>query len=144
MSYELLSARFGSSGFTPDVGIYQTFINNTGTSVKGTIVVASSSVDNAVDIAPANSSFPIGVVFESGVSNGSSVKVVIYGKAQVLLKNSETSTHGYWCGVSDVNGRMYELVTVPNVTDHWKEVGHSLETKTGGTDVLVWVQVHFN
>ncbi|MDD2376687.1 MAG: hypothetical protein PHD15_04735 [Clostridia bacterium] len=146
VSYELLKNRIGSgsNGFTLEGGIYQTFINNTGTSIKGTIVVASTTVSNAVDIAPTSSNMPIGVIYESDITNGSLVKVVVYGKAQVLLKNDEVATRGYWCGVSDIAGRMYQQSTVPSTTEYNREIGHSLENNTSGTDILSLVQIHFN
>lgn len=146
VSYELLTTRFGSgsNGFTPEGGIYETFINNTGISVKGTIVIASTTVNNAVDIAPMHSQMPIGIVYENYVDNGDPVKIVVYGKAEVLLKNGESSTNGYWCGMSDTAGRMYQLSEVPDLVEYNREIGHSLESKNIGSDVLSLVQIHFN
>lgn len=146
VSYDLLTEKFGigNIGFTPEGGMYELFINNTGVSVKGTIVIASTSIDNAVDIAPANSNFPIGVIYETGINNGAFVKVVVYGKAEVLLKNGESSTNGYWCGVSNVDGRMYQLSSLLLDLDHNKEIGHSLQSKSDGTNVLSLIQMHFN
>ena len=146
VSYDLFSSRFPSTnGFTGDGGLFQYFTNNTGaTSVLGTIVVASTAVSNAVSIAPASTQMPIGVIAESGVANGSPVKVVTYGKAYVLLKDGESATMGYWCGVSDTAGRMYQQSTVPATTDHNREIGHSLATTSSGTDVLSLIQMHFN
>ncbi|MDF2865372.1 MAG: hypothetical protein K0R72_181 [Clostridia bacterium] len=146
VSYDLFSEKLGigNCGFTPEGGIYETFINNTGISIKGTIVIASLSVNNAVDIAPANSQMPIGVIYEDGIINGSPVKVVVYGKAQVLLKNGESAINGYWSGVSDIPGRMYQLSTLLLDIDHNKEVGHSIESKSSGTNVLSLIQMHFN
>lgn len=151
VSYDLFNTKLGTGniiGFTSEGGIYETFINNIGNtgdlSVKGTIVVASTSVDNAVDIAPANSQMPIGVIYESGIAKGSLVKVVVYGKAQVLLKDGESATRGYWAGVSDVAGRMYQASTAPSTTEHNREIGHSLATTASGENVLSYVQMHFN
>ena len=148
VSYELFSARVGSasSGFTPDGGIYETFLNNTGTdSVKGTIVVASTTTNNAVDIAPIGSMMPIGVIYESTVPNGLPVKVVVYGKAEVLLEDSQSATTGYWCSVSNtVAGRMIQESSEPTDTNHNREIGHSLQTVDSGTDVLALIQLHFN
>lgn len=147
VSYELFSARLGTgtNGFSSEGGMYETFINNTGaTSVKGTIVVASTSVDNAVMIAPADTVMPIGVIYESGIAINSPVKVIVYGKAEVLLKNTIASVHGYWAGVSDVAGRMYQVATAPSTTEHNREIGYSLQSVAGGTDVLAMVQIHFN
>lgn len=144
VSYEYLSSILNGCSFTTEGGLYQIFINKTGaSSVKGTIVSASTTTDNAVQIAPANTEMPIGVIYESGIADGSAVKVVTYGKADVLLKNGEASTHGYWCGVSDTAGRMYQLSS-PNPTAHYREIGHSLESKSSGTNVLSRVQLHFN
>ena len=146
VGYELFAARVGggSNGFTTEGGIYETFINNTGISVKGTIVVASTSADNAVDIAPANSQMPMGAIYENGIVNGSNVKVVVYGKAEILLKDGESSNRGYWCGVSDTAGRMYQLSAAPSTTEHNREIGHSLKTTTSGINVLSLIQMHFN
>lgn len=146
VSYELFASIIGNSGngFTSEGGTYQTFVNNTGTSVKGTIVVASRTVYNGVDIAPAQTKMPIGVIYESGVANGSNVKVVTYGKAEVLLEDGKSSTMGWWAAVSDNDdGRMYQETT-PNASEHYQEIGHSLESKSSGTDVLSLVQLHFN
>jgi len=145
VSYELFASRLpsGGNGFTPEGGMYETFVNNTGTSVKGTVVVASTTVANAVDIAPADTEMPIGVIYESGIANGSNVKVVTYGKAEVLLKNTVASLLGYWCGVSDTAGRMFQNPT-PSPITHQREIGHSLQTISAGTNVLSLVQLHFN
>lgn len=147
VSYELYNSRFpsGTNGFTSEGGFYEKFINKTGaSSVKGTIVVASTSTDNAVGKAPAGSTMPIGVIYETGIADGSSVKVVVYGKAEVLLADGQSATHGYWCGVSaSVAGRMYQDVAPPT-DNHSREIGHSLQTHASGTDVLSLVQIHFN
>lgn len=131
-------------GITDEGGIYTTFVNNTGTSVKGTIVIASNSVENGVDIAPANSSMPIGVIYENEIENGSEVKVIVCGKAQVLLATSATATMGYWCGVSSMEGRMYQLDDIPTVIkQNCAHIGHSLQTvSTAGS--LAFVQLQFN
>jgi len=146
VSYELLNSKLPTnSGWTADGGIFETFINDTGaTSVKGTIVVTSSSVNYAVSIAPADSQMPMGIIAESGIANGANVKVTVYGKAYVLLKNGESATRGYWCEVSDTAGRMAQQATVPSTIEHNREIGHSLETVSSGTNVLSLIQVHFN
>lgn len=145
VNYELFASRLGSGncGFTIEGGFYEKFINNTGVSVKGTIVVISKTVSNAVDIAPANSNFAIGVIYENGIQNGLPVKVVVYGKAQVLLKDSESSGNGFLCLVSDVPGRMYTLDTESQEIDFNKRIGHSLEVKFGANNVLSLVQLKF-
>lgn len=147
VSYELLLEKTGNgsgSGFTAEGGIFETFINNTGATVKGTIVVASTAVDQAVDIAPADSQMPIGVIYESGIVNSSPVKVVVKGKAQVLLADNSASTRGFWCGVSGTAGRMYQLSAPPNTEEHNRQIGHSLESKDSGINVLSLTNLSFN
>lgn len=137
---------FGAWGFTPDGGIYQTFTNQTGDSVKGTIVMQAEGTDNAVDVASAGSPFAIGVIYEDSIANGSPVKVVVYGKAQVLLRDTEAATRGYWCALSSItDGRMVQSAALPLLyTDYAEGIGISLETRSSGTDILAWVQLQFN
>lgn len=131
-------------GVTAEGGIFETFVNHTGPSVKGTIVIASTSVENGVDIAPKKTTVPIGVIYESGIEDNANVKVVVYGKAQVLLASDQAATKGNWCGVSETeNGRMYQEVTAPlGTAAHNKEIGHSLQTSVAGS--LSLVTLHFN
>jgi len=147
VSYDLFTSRLGTggSGFTAEGGFYQTFINKTGAnSIKGTIVSASLTTDDGVYTAPANTIMPIGIIYENGISDGSLVKVVVNGKAEVLLKNGLASSNGYWCGVSDTAGRMYQAATAPSTTEHNREIGHSIEAVESGVDVLSMIVVHFN
>lgn len=134
----------GACGFTADGGFYVKYINQTGgVSVKGLCVV-TGTVPGSVAIAPVDAESCIGVVLEDGIAVGQPVKVVVGGKAQALLKNGEAATAGYWCGVSDVAGRMMQKTTVPSTTEHSREIGHSLETVSAGTNKLAWVNLHFN
>jgi hypothetical protein len=144
MQFQLV-CNYDKWGITSDGGFFSTYTNRTGTdSVKGTIVISSANYDNAVDIAPTSSDMPIGVIYDNGVADGSPVRVIVGGRAQVLLQNTVASTRGYWCGTSSTAGRMTQQATVPSTTDHWKEIGHSMESVTGGTDKLAWVNLHFN
>lgn len=145
VNYDLFTSRLGigNCGFTLEGGFYEKFINNTGLSVKGTIVVISTTISNGVDIAEANSKSAIGVIYESGIPNGSAIKVVVYGKAQVLLKDGESSNNGYCYGTSDVPGRMYKINIVEQNLDFGKQIGYSLEEKSSGTDTLALVHLNF-
>ena len=147
VSLEYLNSILGNSGngISSDGGYYITLINKTGAnSVKGTIVIASTTTDKAVQIAPIGSDNPIGVILEDGIADGNSVKIAISGMAYVLLADGLSSTRGYWCEVSSTQaGRMSQLAN-PNLLRHWSELGHSLESKTSGTNVLSLVTLHFN
>jgi hypothetical protein len=147
VSYDLFTSKLGTGGIglTSEGGMYISILNATGAvSVKGTIVGASTTTDNAVMIAPANYDMPIGAIYEDGIANGALVKVVVSGKAQILLKDGLASTNGYWCGVSDTAGRMYQTAAVPATIDHNKEIGHSIQAVVSGTNVLSYVVLHFN
>ena len=126
-------------------------VNKTGSaSVKGTIVRASTTVDNAFETIIANGEEPIGIVFDNGIPDGSYCRIVTGGKAQVLLKNSTASTRGNWVKVSDSAGRADATLTdppgsgIPEHDQHFTEIGHCMESKTSGTDVLAWCMIHFN
>lgn len=144
VSYNLLNSKFSfnNCGFTPEGGYYQTFINNTGVSKKGTIVTVSTTIDGAVDIAPVRSVLSIGVIYEDNIPNGLPVKVVVHGKAYVLIKNGLAATRGLWCGTTDPAGRFFQDSS-PGGSEAL-QVGIALESKAAGTDVLVLLQLQVN
>lgn len=147
VSYEYLNTKLGgsSAGFSADGGIYITLINNTGgLSVKGTLVSACTTQDYCARITPASSDQPLGVILENGVGIGQPVKIAIAGKAYVLLKNGTAATRGNWVGVSDVAGRAYMSTDPSSTTEHWKEIGHCVESVTAGTNKLALCVLHFN
>ena len=144
--YEIV-CDFDTWGFTPDGGVYQTLTNRTGSSsVKGTIVMQSATYDNAVAIATVGSPLAIGVIYEDNIADGLPLKVIVYGKAQVLLRNGQSITRGNWCVLSSAtNGRM-EAGTITGallVSEYAEGIGISLESKSSGTNVLAWVQLQF-
>jgi hypothetical protein len=135
---------FDTWGFTPDGGIYQTFTNRTDDdSVKGTIVMQSTTEDHAVVIAAAGSPLAIGVVYEDNIPIGSQVKVIVMGKAQVLLRTGQSVTRGQWCVLSSVtSGRMEEgtITGTLLLSEYAEGIGVSLEDKSSG---LVWIELQF-
>jgi len=73
------------------------------------------------------------------------------GVAEVLLEDTTTSTRGYWAAISTTqNGRADITLAVPpgggipQADRHFQEIGHSLESKPAGTDVLSKIILHFN
>jgi hypothetical protein len=133
--------------FTEEGGIATRYINKTGAkSIKGTIVVCDTN-DNSVNVAPADSYSNIGVIYDNNIADGQYIWVVTKGRAQVLLKNSTASTAGNWIKVSNVAGRGDATGTVPlppTVAEHSKEVAHCVETKSAGTNVLCFADIHQN
>lgn len=143
----------GSTVFhTPEGGIAFQFINKTGSaSVKGTPVQAGTTLFNSINIVPSDDPDPIGVIYNSGIADGDLVWVVCFGKAQILLENGTASTFGNWARISaTVAGRIDATLagppggTIIEIDNHFREIGHCLESVTAGTDKLALCLIHFN
>ncbi len=133
--------------FTPEGGIAIKVTNGTGVaSVKGSLVSVNPSTDNTF-ILQANEYDTFGIVYESGIANGQDTWIVIQGIAEVLVKNTTAMTRGYVAIAADTDGRA-TCVAVPTAnpadTTHWKEIGHVLESKIAGTNILCKCVIHFN
>ena len=137
--------------FTPEGGIAYRMTNKTGAaSIKGTVVSAASTTNNAF-VAQSNEFDSIGVVYEDGIADGALCWVVKNGTAEVLLEDSTASTAGNWVIGAVTNGRANasQPTPTPNTTlnehtTHFKEIGHCLETKLAGVNVLAKINLHFN
>lgn len=127
-------------------------INKTGApSVKGTIVKASATTDFAFTTTASDEAQPIGVVYCDGVADAGECFVVIMGPAQVLITDSTAATHGNWAYTSDTTGGRADCASaappgggISELTTHMQEMGHCIESKGSGTNVLAWTIVHFN
>jgi hypothetical protein len=121
--------------------------NRTGApSVKGQIVEASGSYDNAFQTAVATSYDPIGAVYESGIADGSDCWIVCGGRAQVLLEDSTAATRGYWVGTSTVTGGRADATSASSpglALAHFRELGHCIESVPAGTNKLAFIMMHF-
>jgi hypothetical protein len=131
---------------TDDGGIAFPFINNTGgNSEKGRIVHVSGV--NSVEHTDVDSVDPIGVMYSDGVANGSTVWVVMYGKAKVLLDDNTASTAGNWVSTSEAGYADATNAAPPGpVLAHFQEIGHCIETVAAGgagTHVLATIILHF-
>jgi hypothetical protein len=113
-------------------------------SVRGIVVRASTADGDAFEVAPAASDEAIGVVFDDGIPDGSYCRVVIGGKAQVLLEDGAAATQGYWVECAAATAGRVTMAANPVPATHWDEIGHCLESQGAGTDVLVWCNLHFN
>ena len=140
----------GENMITPEGGFAKRMINKTGVaSVKGTLVIASTGTNYAFEISPVSAPNVVGVVYESGIADGSYCWVVTNGPAQVLLKNTTGSTKGHWVRTADVAGRCITAAAPPGggiseIDQHLCEIGHCMETVTSGTDKLCLVMTHYN
>ncbi len=138
----------GSSFITAEGGFAVMLTNKTGAnSVKGSIVEASSGTDKAFSLTGSNDFEPIGAVYLSGIADGSLCPVVVGGIADVLLEDSTASTRGYWARTSTTTAGRADITNsgAPGlVLPHFAEIGHCLESKASGTDVLARICMHFN
>ena len=130
---------------TAEGGYAVRLINKTGVaSVKGTVVDAGS-VDDSFIASSAGGEKIVGVVYQNGIADGDPCFVVVSGKADVLLEDSTSATAGNWVKTSgSVAGRADATNVSPIPAEHWREVGHCIQTKTGSTDVLARSLLHFN
>jgi hypothetical protein len=141
-------AAIGSDPVTSERGFLVKMNNKTGAnSVKGSVVSASDATDNAFKLQD-NELDAFGVVAEDGVADGSDCWVWMNGSAcQVLWEDGEDATREYVALSSDVDGRGFDIAVPssnPVQAQHFKEIGHTLESKGSGTDVLVLCMLHFN
>ncbi len=137
--------------FTAEGGLAVKLTNKTGApSVKGTIVDASATVNNAFALCVKDVPDVFGAVYEAGVADGSECWVVISGIADVLFTGNTTRgqlARGYLTadGAGYIAG--YALAenvpTSPFASDkHFYEIGHVLESRTGAG--LAKCVLHFN
>ena len=108
-------------------------------------------ISKAFAVSGIDEAMPIGVVYESGIADGQECWICIAGRCQVLLQNSTASTKGYWvrtstsaAGRADITNAAPPGGGIPELDIHQHEIGHCLETKTDGTNVLAYILVHFN
>lgn len=134
---------------TAEGGIAVRLVNATGAaSVKGSIVSAGTGTDGTF-LLQAEEFDAMGVVYESGVANGQPCWVVVCGIAEVLLKDGTAATRGSWTKAADTDGRA-EVTTPPvgvgalATSEHFREVGHCIQSAPAGVNVLAKVVLHFN
>jgi hypothetical protein len=135
---------------TPEGGIAIPMINDTGTTtVKGYLVDVSTNITNAFKIAPIDDLDVIGIVYESGITQGNSCYIVIQGYADVYFATSTArGNYARLCNSSDTgkaNGYAFaeNVPTTPFATDnHFREIGHVSESRTGAG--LARCVLHFN
>lgn len=142
----------GKVDFSSEGALLVRLTNKTGgNSVKGTLVESRADTDNAFDICDADGNHPIGVVYEDGIADAQECWICIAGRCQVLLQDSTASTRGYWARVSTTAAGRVDITNagppggaVASLDAHMTEVGHCIETKGAGTNVLAYIILHFN
>ena len=132
--------------------IKKRFKNNTGApSVRGELVETDHTLPFAVETLSADGEDCIGVWAENGIGDGGWGDVIISGPAYVLLEDNTTATAGYWTRSSVLQaGRADATLPDPpgggvvQADQHFREIGHCLETVSAGTDKLALINLHFN
>lgn len=139
---------FTKTKITPEGGIAVKLTNKTGAAtVKGQIVAASSTTDNAFSL-QTNEYDAFGVVYQAGVADGSECWVVVSGIAELLVKDTVAVTRGQLAICADTDGRANAIANpgegLPATETHFKELGHFIESKAAGANVLAKAVIHFN
>lgn len=150
MVLSITATQQGNFKVTPEGGYAIKLVNRTGAiSVKGYAVTPSDVYDNAVKKIVVDVPNPIGIVYESGVADGSTMWVVVAGIAEVYFANTPIRGHlarGFVASdVGYVSGQLKSeaFPTSPFATDkHFFEIGHVLETKA--VPGLAKTVLHFN
>jgi hypothetical protein len=132
---------------TVDGGFATRLWNQSGEAIiHGTACSASLDHDDSVILQSSEFDcvgFAYGEIPDGGVG-----WVVTSGVAEALLKDETAATRGYWAKAADTDGRIV-VTTAPaglgalSTSEHFREVGHCLESKDAGTDVLVKLLLHF-
>jgi hypothetical protein len=146
---------FEKSFITPLGGYAVQFVNKTGAnSVYGTVCEVSATTFRGVQLEEAGGSDPLGIMYGDSngnpVADGANCYVVVGGPAEILLENTTAATVGNWVKTSDNAAGRCDATTaegsIPGLTfaEHFREIGHCLQTISSGTDVLALVNTHFN
>lgn len=140
----LIQQNAASIRFTEEGGVYVKLTNKTGVaSVKGSVVQPNANA-NSFELTEGDCLECFGVVYENGIADGAECKVVYGGRVQVLLKDDTASATKNWVQTSDVAGRADASGASPAAApQHFQEIGHCIETKDAGTDVLAFTMLHF-
>jgi len=141
----------GAMKFTPEGGLAIRYVNKTGAaSIKGELVHPSTTHDFAVERTGTTEFDPIGAVYESGVADGAMMWVVVAGNADVLLQDLHASTRSDFVNTSTSQAGRCVTSAIPDgnafgtVNNHFREIGHCLQSVTGGTNKTVRINMHFN
>jgi hypothetical protein len=111
---------------------------------EGEIVYIPTTLASKVVLKnPVDSEMPMGAVY-ADAKIGELVQVVVGGIAYVLPEAAVTATKGYIIYSSNAEaGRFDQSATLPAVTQHNREIGHTLESGSGA-GVKVLAVLHFN
>lgn len=136
-------------------GIAVKLTNTTGVeTIAGQLVKADTTTDDAVILTATDDDECFGVFLDSGVADDAEAWVVVGGIADVAFQDNTAATHGNWvrtsvteAGYADGTNAGPPGGGIPELDQHVREIGHSIETVTadgGGTHILARCVIHFN
>ena len=135
--------------FTTEGGLAIRIINKTGgASIKGYIVEASDTIDNAIKHTTGDDIDPIGIVYDDDIPDGELVWIVVSGIAEVFYSGAVTrATFSRVPTIAEAiaSGQAINeaLPVPPFATDkHFQEIGHPIESRVGAG--LAKTVLHFN
>lgn len=134
-------------GFTPDGGLAVQVVAGENV-VRGNVVYVkiASGADGKVWKTVASDGeaiqMPVGVVY-ANASADAAVWIVTGGIAYVLPESGITATRGNVLVVSNAEDGVVEQSATTPTTEHWREVGHWLDTGSGN-GALTRAFIHFN
>ncbi len=130
------------SGHTTIGGFAVKLTNETGAvSVAGEIVETSTATANAVSLAGADSTIPVGVFLDSGIAEHAEAWIVCGGIALVKYDAAGASM-GDWIKASDTAGRAKSIGSETPGANHFREIGHALED--AAANATGKILMHFN
>lgn len=116
--------------------------NKTGVdSVKGEVVIASTTTDFAVSLAPTSSDDLFGVFLDSGIPDGSEAWIVVSGRAEVKA-DATGFTRGARVIMSAATAGRVKIGDTPSTAEHWTEHGHAIQT--AAANATGQCVIHFN
>lgn len=134
---------------TPEGGIAISLLNVSGTTfLKGNLLACSPGTADLSAVLCTSQFDGIGTAYELTPPNKKGF-VTISGVADFLLENGTSAVRGDWLRASTVAGRCTPDnnpagLGALTVAEHFKEIGHCLETKAGSADAVVKGIIHFN
>lgn len=137
------------SMMTPLGGFAIRLTNKTGAnSVAGQLVDVDTANNDAVVLTGLSSTECIGVIYESGIADGSEVWIVVAGIADVMFEDNYGPSTGDWIETSGSDvGTAYSQASPAASPEHFREIGHCIETVAAGgagTFVNARCVLHFN
>ena len=136
-----MSNSFSKIKFTQEGGLAIWLLNETGgNSVKGEVVEVSTTVDEAVKQALADSDAPMGITYTAGIAEHAGMWIVIIGIVEILADAGGFARHNRLI-TSSTAGRALVWDVGGAVATHFQEIGHAIGTAAAnglGLAVLHW------